>query len=221
MATECRHMKPAPSHPTSGRATVRTSLVMILPFLALGMWGCGGDDGGDGTPEGAATDPPTADEIRAGGSNDGPDEDSGAEATEPPAAPGNSTGSTASSSGGSAPAPSPSAVRTVTSSTDPAGPPYAVQLGAFERESNAQRLQESLEDAGFPVWTGETGTSGTALLRVRVGATSTVADARRLLEAIRSRLPDAPDSVWIAPLGTEGGASEEMMSATRALLEND
>ncbi|MDX1567354.1 MAG: SPOR domain-containing protein [Longimicrobiales bacterium] len=112
---------------------------------------------------------------------------------------------------------------------EPGGPPYAVQLGAFRREANARALQERLEAAAFPVWTttngattdsGGTDAEDPTLLRVRVGATSTVADARRLVTLINNRLPDAPENVWIAPLATEGGTTDEMLRTTAALLED-
>lgn len=190
----------------STRTPILVKLLVIVPLLALAIGGCGGDGEDDDEMDLGDDGPPTADEIRAAGS-------SGSSTS--PASAAASSASVAPASG-----PSSSADPTTGLSIDPVGPPYAVQLGAFEREANAQSLREALEGAGFPVWTGETGTSGVTLLRVRVGATTTVADARRLVDAIRDRLPAAPDSVWIAPLGTEGGASEEMMTATRALLEN-
>ncbi len=59
---------------------------------------------------------------------------------------------------------------------------YAVQVGSFRKQGNAQSLRDRLEGVGLPVYvaTGEVG--GTTRYRVRLGPTASYSEAQALLE---------------------------------------
>mgnify|MGYP000521172108 CR=1 FL=1 len=59
---------------------------------------------------------------------------------------------------------------------------YAVQVGSFRKQGNAQSLRDRLEGVGLPVYvaTGEVG--GTTRYRVRLGPTASYSEAEALLE---------------------------------------
>lgn len=82
--------------------------------------------------------------------------------------------------GGTTPSPAPAAA---------ASTGYAVQLGAFRSESDAQALVSQIRGAGFPVFSERVQTANGTLHRVRVGPELDRAAAERL----KTRLP-APHS---------------------------
>lgn len=77
-------------------------------------------------------------------------------------------------------------------------PRFTAQVGAFIQPATAQALVERLQAQGVPVWTSQATVEGQEYRRVRVGATSTAAEARRLRAKLKARYGWP---VWIAPLG--------------------
>jgi hypothetical protein len=67
-------------------------------------------------------------------------------------------------------------------------PVFTVQLGSFVETETAVRWGERLEALGLPVWLIDLEIQGEGVRRIRVGATTAEADARRLAEALEARL---------------------------------
>lgn len=94
---------------------------------------------------------------------------------------------------------------------------YAVQVGAFTRSENADRLRQQLESEGLPAWSPTAEVGGQSFQQVRVGATETVAEARRLAERVREEIDG---EAWIAPVPPEVQLPDPVIGETRTLLEN-
>lgn len=92
---------------------------------------------------------------------------------------------------------------------------HTVQIGAFARGANADELLGRVEASGFPVWHPETRMGGRAYERVRVGAVTSYADARRLAELLRDRY-GVP--TWIVPVPPETPLPSGIVDATRRAL---
>ena len=65
---------------------------------------------------------------------------------------------------------------------------FAVQLGAFSRQADADALVARARDAGFRAFTERVTTEQGTLVRVRVGPVSTRAEADQLQAQVRGRL---------------------------------
>lgn len=93
---------------------------------------------------------------------------------------------------------------------------YTVQVGAFVRDDNARDLRRRLDDAGLPTWAPTAEIEGRGFERVRIGATGTVAEARRLGQRLQERFDS---DVWIAPIAPEEDLPTDLVDSTRRLLE--
>lgn len=93
---------------------------------------------------------------------------------------------------------------------------FTVQVGAFVRDGNARDLRRRLAEAGLPVWDPAAEVEGRGFERIRVGATATVGEARRLVDLLADRVAADP---WIAPVAPEDELPAGLVDSTRRLLE--
>ena len=92
---------------------------------------------------------------------------------------------------------------------------YTVQVAAFESADSARKWMGRLRSLDLPVWTSMSELGGTTYYRVRVGAVSSVADARRLGGMLSDRF-EWP--VWVAPITPADQMPEDAAAATRRIL---
>ena len=121
-----------------------------------------------------------------------------APAPTPAAAPSDRTPTTAASGSQNAPVTPPApALATAAKPSDPSGPGFAVQVGAYKDRRDADGLAKQLAAKGYPAFVMDPvkGTS-TVLFRVRIGKYKTLKDA----EAVESRLQTSEQlkNLWIA-----------------------
>lgn len=90
---------------------------------------------------------------------------------------------------------------------------YAVQVGAFTREGNAATLRERLEEESLPVWTSSAEIDGRTYRRVRVGASESVEEARRLARELSETVEPAP-APWVAPVTPDEELPPEVVDRT-------
>lgn len=95
---------------------------------------------------------------------------------------------------------------------------YTVQVAAFESPDSARKWTGRLSSLDLPVWTSMAELGGTTYYRVRVGAVSSVADARRL-GALLSQRFEWP--VWVAPVTPSDRMPEGAVASTRRVLGGD
>lgn len=87
-----------------------------------------------------------------------------------------------------------------------------VQVGAFLNAAAAQSLRARLERAGAPAWTTTASVGGQDFTRVRIGATTTPADARALAQKIRA---EYHWPVWITTVENRSALPSDVLDATR------
>ncbi len=120
-----------------------------------------------------------------------------APAPAPAAAPSDRTPTTATSGSQNAPVTPAPALETAAKASDPSGPGFAVQVGAYKDRRDADGLAKQLAAKGYPAFVMDPvkGTS-TVLFRVRIGKYKTLKDA----EAVESRLQTSEQlkNLWIA-----------------------
>lgn len=97
----------------------------------------------------------------------------------------------------------------------PEGRLYTVQVGSFISQDSARVWTERLGRRGLPVWTEQAVVAGRMFHRVRVGATPSLAEARRLGDQIRR---DFRWPVWIAPVEDNADVPANAISRTHALV---
>lgn len=181
---------------------IRDAVVVGLALVLVGA--C--DDDGDEVPiretapameePGALprdTAPPTAEEIAAEAEEDAGEPDEANE--DPEREPGSERGTVAARALGDA--------------------VYTVQIGAFSRDAAASDLVARLEAAGLPVWESEARIEGRAYRRVRVGAVTSRADARRLAEGLAER---HGVSTWIVQVDPDARLPAGILERTRRAL---
>ncbi len=94
---------------------------------------------------------------------------------------------------------------------------YTVQVAAFTEAASAAEWAGRLRQQGMPVWTSVAELNGQTFYRLRVGALSTVTDARRLGGMIAERY-EWP--VWVAPLTAADHPPEGAADASHRLIES-
>jgi cell division septation protein DedD len=94
---------------------------------------------------------------------------------------------------------------------------YTVQVAAFTEHATAQALEERLRRQGVPVWSSRARVGGREFTRVRVGATTSFAEAQRLGRRIRDqyRWP-----VWVARVDAADQPPGDAIAATRSYLDS-
>jgi cell division septation protein DedD len=95
------------------------------------------------------------------------------------------------------------------------GPLYTIQMGAFLNADSAAVLRDRLADQGLPAWTVDEDVGGRPFHRVRIGATSTGSEARRLGEILTERYGW---SVWIAPVTSFESVPVGAIEATQTVI---
>lgn len=157
--------------------------------LVLVVAACGAGDRAEETPSTTAVQPPAQ-----------PDR-------QPPSQPTSQPGREPRLEPVSEPEPAPPAV--------PEGRLYTVQVGSFISPDSARVWAERLERRGLPVWTEQAVVGGRRFHRVRVGATPSLAEARRLGDQLRR---DYRWPVWIAPVEDNADVPANAISRTHALV---
>lgn len=157
--------------------------------LVLVIAACGAGDKAEETPAATAVQPPAQ------------------PATQPPSRPAPQPESESRPEAPPEPEPAPPAV--------PEGRLYTVQVGSFISPDSARVWAERLERRGLPVWTEQAVVGGRRFHRVRVGATPSLAEARRLGDQIRR---DYRWPVWIAPVEDNGAVPANAISRTHSLV---
>jgi DedD protein len=94
---------------------------------------------------------------------------------------------------------------------------YTVQVAAFTEHATAQALEERLRRQGVPVWSSRARVGGREFTRVRVGATTSFADAQRLGRRIRDRYRWP---VWVARVDAADQPPDDALAATRSFLDS-
>lgn len=96
-----------------------------------------------------------------------------------------------------------------------AGARYTVQVASFTNPASAELWTDRLERQGLPVWTSVAEVGGRTYYRVRVGAATTLSDARRLGQSLSERY-EWP--VWVAPLAAADRPPAGAVENTRRAL---
>ena len=92
---------------------------------------------------------------------------------------------------------------------------YTVQVAAFTSPDSARKWTGRLNSLELPVWTSMAELGGTTYYRVRVGAVSSVSDARRLGTLLSERFTWP---VWVAPITPADRMPDDAVSSTRRVL---
>ncbi|HEX7119284.1 MAG TPA: SPOR domain-containing protein [Longimicrobiales bacterium] len=91
---------------------------------------------------------------------------------------------------------------------------YTVQVGAFDTADEAELWAGRLARLGYPTWTTTAVVDGRTYHRLRVGASPSVSETRRL-GAIITREFHWP--FWVAPIEDNGALPENAVARTHAL----
>lgn len=89
---------------------------------------------------------------------------------------------------------------------------FTVQVAAYLNAATAQSQRARLERAGVPVWTATATVGGQDFTRVRVGATTTLEEARALADKLRATYHWP---VWITTVENRTALPADALSATR------
>jgi cell division septation protein DedD len=89
---------------------------------------------------------------------------------------------------------------------------FTVQVAAYLNAATAQSQRARLERAGVPVWTATATVGGQDFTRVRVGATTTLEEARALADKLRTTYHWP---VWITTVENRTALPADALSATR------
>lgn len=95
------------------------------------------------------------------------------------------------------------------------GPLFTVQMGAFLNADSASVQRDRLVNRGLPAWTVDQDVGGRRFHRVRIGATSTGSEARRLGQILTERYGW---SVWIAPVTSFESVPVDAIEATQNVI---
>ena len=181
---------------------------MRLTFLALAaavtLAGCGGDEPDQPeamTPRPAPEGPPA--DTTVGDTVAVPDSAmarSGAEADRDPT---------------DAPGAAPAAGETGAAAS-PRQRLYTVQVAAFTESATAVEWARRLRSQDLPVWTSMEELGGRTFYRLRVGASPSVSEARRLASMLSARY-EWP--VWVAPVTPADRVPEGAVERTRRMVQ--
>jgi cell division septation protein DedD len=92
---------------------------------------------------------------------------------------------------------------------------YTVQVAAFRDEASARALEQRLRQQGVPVWTARARVGDIEFTRVRVGATGSLAEARRLGQHLRQQYSWP---IWVDRVRPDDRPPADAQQATRTYI---